>query len=32
MSLDNVQALPNDPARPKSSFPAISTDVYKSGL
>jgi hypothetical protein len=27
----DVQALPNDPAKPKSSFPAISTDVYKSG-
>jgi hypothetical protein len=27
----DVQALPNNPAKPKSSFPAISTDVYKSG-
>src|SRR5580704_9337369 len=26
----DVQALPNDPAKPKSSFPAISTDVYKA--
>jgi hypothetical protein len=27
----DVQALANDPAKPKSSFPAISTDVYKGG-
>jgi hypothetical protein len=27
----DVQALPNDPAKPKSSFAAISTDVCKSG-
>jgi len=27
----DVQALPEDPAKPKSSFPATSTDVYESG-